>query len=75
LLWAGVGVVVGIFAPTRRTIGWGLIYGISLLAGFFASRFAVDTRVLHSPLFVALAIILTPIGAVAAVSVGSRLRR
>lgn len=75
LLWGGAGVVVGIFAQARQTTRWGLIYGISLLAGFFVSRFAVDARALHSPLFVALAIILTPIGAVAAVSLGSRLRR
>jgi hypothetical protein len=75
LLWGGTGVVVGIFAQTGQAIRWGLRYGISLLVGFFVSRLAVDTRALHSLLFVALAIILTPIGAVAAVSVGSRLRR
>jgi hypothetical protein len=76
LLWGGVGAIVGFLVPgEQNAIRWGLIYGISLLVGFFVSRLAVDTKALHNPLFVALAVILSPIGAVVAVYVGSRLRR
>jgi hypothetical protein len=76
LLWGGVGVLIGLSVRGKQNvIRWGLLYGIFLLVGFFVARFAVDTRALHSPLFVALAIILTPIGALVAVSAGSRLRR
>jgi hypothetical protein len=76
LLWGGIGVIVGFLVPgEQNAIRWGLIYGISLLIGFFVSRLAVDTKALHNPLFVVLAVILTPIGAVVAVYVGSRLRR
>jgi hypothetical protein len=76
LLWGGVGVVIGLFVRGRReTVRWGLLYGVFLLVGFFVSRLAVSTKALHSALFVALAIILTPIGAVMAVSGGSILGR
>jgi hypothetical protein len=76
LLWGGVGTLIGFFVPgEQNAIQWGLIYGISLLVGFFVSRLAVDTKALHSPLFIALAVILTPMGAVVAVAVGSRSRR
>jgi hypothetical protein len=76
LLWGGVGAIVGFLGPREQNaIRWGLAYGISLLVGFFVSRLAVDAEALHNPLFFALAVILTPIGAVVAVHVGSRLRR
>src|SRR5918912_789055 len=76
LLWGGAGVVIGLFVRGRQeAIRWGLLYGAFLLVGFFVSRLAVSTKALHSALFVALAIILTPIGAVMAVSGGAILRR
>lgn len=72
LLWGGVGAGLGLFVQGRQAVmRWGLLYGISLLSGFFVSRLAVGTRALHNALFVALAIILTPVGALMAVSAGS----
>jgi hypothetical protein len=60
---------------SKVRIRLGLVYGIFVLVGFFLARLAVNTTVMHSLPFVALAVILTPIGGVAAVSAGSLLRR
>jgi hypothetical protein len=76
LLWGGIGVLIGLFARKQRfAIGLGLLYGIFLLVGFFIAQIAANTKAIHSPLFVALAIVLTPIGAVLAICAGSMVRQ
>jgi hypothetical protein len=74
-LWGGVGVLIGLFARKQRfAIRLGLLYAIFLLIGFFLAQIAADTKAIHSPIFIGLAIVLTPIGAVLAVCAGSMVR-
>ena len=76
LLWGGVGALMGLFAQNRRgAVRLGLVYGVSLLAGFFAAQVEANTKAIHSPVFIALATVLTPIGAVVSVFGGSMVRQ
>lgn len=75
LLWGGVGLAVGLLVRQRRdVVAWGGLYGLFLLVGFFGAHLVANTKALHNPLFDVLAVILTPVGALVAVSVGARLR-
>ena len=75
LLWGGVGLAIGLFVRQRRdAVGWGALYGLFLLVGFLGAHLVADAKALHNPLFDVLAIILTPVCALVAVSVGARLR-
>jgi len=74
LLWGGVGLALGLLVRQRRdAVGWGGLYGLFLLVGFFGAHLVADTKPLHNPLFDVLALILTPVGALVAVAVGARL--
>jgi hypothetical protein len=75
LLWGGVGLALGLLVGRRRdALGWGGLYGLFLLLGFFGAHLVADTKALHNLLFDVLAVILTPVGALVAVAVGARLR-
>jgi hypothetical protein len=75
LLWGGVGLAIGLLVRQRRdAVGWGGLYGLFLLIGFFGAHLVADTKALQDPLFDVLAVILTPLGALVAVAVGARLR-
>jgi hypothetical protein len=75
LLWGGVGLAIGLLVrQPRDAVGWGGLYGLFLLVGFFGAHLVADTKALHNPLFDVLAVILTPVGALVAVAVGARLR-
>jgi hypothetical protein len=75
LLWGGVGLAIGLLVRQRRdAVGWGGLYGLFLLVGFFGAHLVVNAKALYNPLFDVLAVILTPVGTLVAVSLGARLR-
>ena len=75
LLWGGVGLAIGLLVRQRQdAVSWGGLYGLFLVVGFFGAHLVANNKPLHNPLFDVLAVILTPVGALVAVSLGARLR-